>query len=51
LESIDPEDNKIRFIVRDIDRNKSKGGYAKLSTINALINNASLFDPFFDDED
>jgi hypothetical protein len=51
LESIDPEDNKIRFIVRDMDRNKSKGGYAKLSTINALINNASLFDPFFDDED
>lgn len=51
LISVDSEDNRVKFQVIDRDKNKSKGGYAKLNTINALINNASMFDPFFDDED
>lgn len=51
LVSVDNEDNRVKFQVIDRDKNKSKVGYAKLNTINALINNASMFDPFFDDED
>jgi len=51
LERVDPQDNEIIFKVRDNEKNRVKSGSASLRTINTLITNAALFDPFFDDED